>query len=60
MKKYKDCHQRQYQLLPPSLEELIDSKHMVRVVDRFVASLSAAIWDRIFLGGGAPRRTIRK
>ncbi len=54
MKKYKDCPQHQYQLLPPSLEELIDSKHLVRVVDEFVTTLSAKIWDQAFTGGGAP------
>jgi len=54
MKKYKDCPQHQYQLLPPSLEELIDPKHLVRVIDEFVESLSAAIWDQAFTGGGAP------
>lgn len=54
MKKYKDCPQHQYQLLPPSLEELIDPKHLVRVVDKFVSTLSAAIWDQVFPGGGAP------
>jgi len=54
MKKYKDCPQHQYQLLPPSLEELIDPKHLVRVVDEFVTTLSAQIWDHAFSGGGAP------
>jgi len=54
MKKYKNCHQHQYQLLPPSLEELIDAKHLVRVVDTFVSTLSASIWDQVFTGGGAP------
>jgi transposase len=54
MKKYKDCPQHQYQLLPPSLEELIDPKHLVRVVDKFVSTLSATIWDHVFTGGGAP------
>ena len=54
MKKYKDCPQHQYQLLPPSLEELIDPKHLVRVVDKFVSTLSSRIWDQVFTGGGAP------
>ncbi len=53
-KKYKDYAQHQYQLLPPSLDELIDSKHLVRVIDEFVESLSASIWDQAFSGGGAP------
>jgi transposase len=54
MKKYKDYHQHQMQLLPPSFDELIDRKHMVRVIDRFVANLSPTIWDKAFTGGGAP------
>ena len=54
MKKYKDCHQHQLHLLPPSFDELIDANHMVRVVDKFVSSLSPQIWDSIFPGGGAP------
>ena len=53
-KKYKDYAQHQYQLLPPSLDELIDSRHLVRVVDEFVESLSVSIWDQAFTGGGAP------
>ena len=54
MKKYKESHQHQYQLLPPNLGELIDSKHLVRVIDEFVSSLSSAVWDHAFPGGGAP------
>ena len=54
MKKYRDIHQHQYQLLPPSLDELIDEKHLVRVIDKFVTSLSSRIWDGVFTGGGAP------
>jgi transposase len=54
MKKYKDCHQDQLMFLPPSLEELIDAQHLVRVVDKFVSRLSSQIWDYLFTGGGAP------
>lgn len=54
MKKYKDVHQHQYQLLPPNLGDLIDSQHLVRVVDEFITTLPPAMWDRVFTGGGAP------
>lgn len=54
MKKYKDYHQHQIQLLPPSFDELIDKNHLVRVIDTFVSSLPATIWDSLFSGGGAP------
>ena len=54
MIKYKEYPQHQYVLLPPSLEELIDPKHLVRIIDKFVNSLSKTIWDRAFTGGGAP------
>jgi len=54
MKKYRETHKHQYQLLPPSLDELIEKDHIVRVVDEFVTSLSPAICDRAFKGGGAP------
>jgi len=54
MKKYKDTHQHQQQLLPPNLDELIDENHLVRVVDEFVSRLSPTVWDKAFKGGGAP------
>jgi transposase len=54
MKKYREIHQHQYQLLPPNLDELIDERHLVRVIDKFVSSLSSRIWDCVFDGGGAP------
>lgn len=54
MKKYKSYAQHQYQLLPPNLEELIEPKHLVRVVDQFVSTLSSKIYDDSFTGGGAP------
>ena len=54
MKKYKDSHQHQMHLLPPSLEDFIDSKHLVRIIDQFVSSLSSKLWDKMFTGGGAP------
>jgi transposase len=54
MKKYKDYHQNQMMLLPPSLDSLIAPNHLVRVVDIFVSQLPASIWDHLFTGGGAP------
>ncbi len=54
MKKYKETHQHQYQLLPPSLDELIEENHLVRVIDEFVSGLSPLVWDHTFKGGGAP------
>jgi transposase len=54
MKKFKDTNQHQMHLLPPSLEDFIDSKHMVRVIDKFVSILSSRLWDERFVGGGAP------
>ena len=36
------------------MEELIDSKYLVRVVDRFVSSLSPTLWEEVFTGRGAP------
>ena len=54
MKKFKDTHQHQMQLLPPSLDDFIDTKHLVRVIDQFVSTLSSRLWDKVFTGGGAP------
>lgn len=54
MKKFKDINQHQMQLLPPSLEDFIDSRHMVRVIDKFVSILPSRLWDERFTGGGAP------
>lgn len=54
MKKFKDTHQSQMLLLPPSLDDFIDAKHLVRIVDQFVSTLSSKLWDKIFTGGGAP------
>ena len=33
---FKDYHQHQTQLLPPSLEEFIPNKHLVRVINQLV------------------------
>ena len=54
MKKYKDYAQKQRMLLPPSLEELIGEKDLVRVVDRVMEGMSAEAILRRFAGGGKP------
>ena len=54
MKKYKDCHQHQQSFLPLNLEDMIEKTHLVRIVDKFVSTLSPAVWDNAFSGGGAP------
>ena len=54
MKKFKSTHQHQMHVLPPSLDDFIDSGHLVRVIDQFVSSLPSRLWDDRFTGGGAP------
>ena len=54
MKKFKEINQHQLSVLPPSLDELVEPKHLVRVVDKFVSLLPTRLWDEIFSGGGAP------
>ena len=54
MKKFKDHHQDQILLLPPSLDDFIGSGHLVRVIDTFVSILPSRLWDEMFTGGGAP------
>ena len=40
------------QLLPPSLEELIPNKHLVRVINQLVDSLAIKALERPYRGGG--------
>ena len=54
MKRFKSTHQHQMHILPPSLDDFIDSGHLVRVIDQFVCSLPSQLWDERFTGGGAP------
>mgnify|MGYP001826700258 FL=1 len=54
MKKFKEINQHQLSVLPPSLDELVEPNHLVRIVDKFVALLPSKLWDEIFSGGGAP------
>jgi transposase len=54
MKKYKSTNQHQMHILPPSLDDFIDTNHLVRVIDQFVTLLPSRFWDEGFTGGGAP------
>jgi len=54
MKKFKAINQHQLSVLPPSLDELVEHNHLVRIVDKFVSLLPSRLWDEIFSGGGAP------
>jgi transposase len=54
MKKFKDYAQKQRMLLPPSLEELIGEKELVRVVDRVMEGMRADSIMKRFSGGGKP------
>ena len=44
--------QQQIQLLPPSLEELIPNKHLVRVIKQLVDALAIKALERPYRGGG--------
>jgi len=54
MKKFRDVHQNQLMLLPPSLDEFIDENHMVRVLDSLVDRITSKSLEDIFIGGGTP------
>jgi len=54
VKKFREINQHQLTLLPPNLDELIDSNHLVRLIDKFVSLLPFQLWDACFPGGGAP------
>ena len=49
---FKDYHQHQIQLLPPSLEELIPQKHLVRIINQLVDSLAIKVLQGAYKGGG--------
>ena len=49
---FKDYHQHQSQLLPPSLEELIPEKHLVSIINQLVDSLAIEALERPYKGGG--------
>jgi transposase len=49
---FKQYHQQQVLLLPPSLEELISPKHLVRVVNQVVESMDISDLINLYEGGG--------
>ena len=49
---FKDYHQHQSQLLPPSLEELIPQKHLVSIINQLVDSLAIKVLQGAYKGGG--------
>jgi len=49
---FKQYNQRQNFLLPPSFDELIDSKHLVRVVNTVVDSIDISGLINLYAGGG--------
>ena len=49
---YKEYNQGQRMLLPPSLEELISEKHLVRVIDRVVEEMDLEAIYQSYKGGG--------
>jgi transposase len=50
---FKPYHQHQIQLLPPSLEELIESHHPVRVVNQVIDKIEIDALLKKYQGGGA-------
>lgn len=54
MKKFREVHQDQLLLLPPSLDEFIDKHHLVRVLDALIDRIASTSLENIFSGGGAP------
>ena len=54
MKKFKDVHQNQIMLLPPSLDDFIDKNHLVRILDSLVDRITSKSIEDIFSGGGSP------
>ena len=54
MKRFKEYEQNQRMLLPPSLEDMIGEKEMVRVVNRVIEEMGHAELLQRFSGGGCP------
>lgn len=52
---FKDYHQHQQYLIPPSFDELIDAKHVVRVLSRIVDQISIDPILEQYVGGGSSR-----
>ena len=49
---FKDYTPKQMMLLPPSLEELIDVNHPVRIVDRIIDKIDIESLTKTYKGGG--------
>ncbi|WPZ09366.1 IS1182 family transposase [Roseivirga spongicola] len=52
-KVFKDYHQDQLMLLPPSLEELISPHHPVRLVNSVIDRVNTEVLERKYKGGGS-------
>ena len=52
-KVFKDYHQDQLMLLPPSLEELISAHHPVRLVNSVIDRVNTEVLERKYKGGGS-------
>ena len=50
---FKEYDQHQISLLPPSLEDLIAPKHLVRVVNAVIERINLKILEQGYKGGGA-------
>ena len=50
--KFKEYTPQQMLLLPPSLEELIEANHPVRVVNSVIDSLDLSLLESQYAGGG--------
>ena len=50
---FRDYHQHQILLLPPSLEELIGPKHLVRFVNEFTDRIDFKVLEQGYKGGDA-------
>src|SRR5688572_33367887 len=50
---FKEYQQHQILLLPPSLEELIAPKNLVRVVNEFIDRIDFRLLEQGYKGGGA-------
>ena len=53
-KTFKDYQQNQLSMLPPSLDELIDKKHLVRVIDSVINGVDYSILSSPFKDQGQP------
>ena len=50
---FKDYNQHQISLLPPSFEELISPKHLVRIVNAVIDRINVKTLEQGYIGGGA-------